>query len=407
MFTFKITKKIDGSYARTGVFKTPHGDLQTPELAIVATDAEVRGIPKEKLSSLPIRYTISNTFHTFTQGLVPKIAQIGGVNNYMGYKNTTATDSGGFQVFSLGFGKAHGVGKVSSIFPEENTKEKGLLVIRDTDNLIHITEEGVFFSYEGKPLLFTPELSIEIQQKLGADIMFAFDECTSPLNSHEYTRQAMIRTHRWLERCLNQLKSVKPENRFQPIPTDSNRQALFGIVQGGHFEDLRKISATYVAKQDVPGFGIGGSLGRSKEHLYKILEWSIPLLPENKPRHLLGIGQVRDIFEAVERGVDLFDCVIPTREARHKVLYTKKGKVAIRKLKEKEAVLEIGCECESCKAGVTYKTLYGYYLEKNPLAFYFSTVHNIYFFTSLMENIRNAIKNKTLSDLKKEYLLAY
>ncbi len=394
MFQFTVIKKDPTSHARTGVFETPHGELHTPELAIVATEAEVRGIPKERLESLPIRYTISNTFHTYTQGLVPNIKEAGGINTYMNYKHTTATDSGGFQVFSLGFGKAHGVGKVSSIFPEENSKEKGLLVIRDTDNLIHITHEGVFFNFDGKPLLFTPELSIKIQQDLGADIMFAFDECTSPLNSHEYTRQAMERTHRWLARSLN---------------TWNNRgeQALFGIVQGGHFEDLRKISAEHVSKIDVPGYGIGGSLGRTKEDLYKILEWTIPYLPDSRPRHLLGIGQVRDIFEAVERGADLFDCVIPTREARHKLLYTKKGKVALRKLKEKDEVIEAGCECEACTTGITYRKLYSFFLEKDPQAFYFSTVHNIYFFTTLMKEIRESIHNKNFAELKKKYYEFY
>lgn len=397
MFTFTTTKKDPHTKARTGIFETPHGPLETPELAIVATEAEVRGIPREKLGSLPIRYTISNTFHTFTQKLVPQIKKAGGINRYMNYQYTTATDSGGFQVFSLGFGKAHGVGKISSIFPEENTKERGLLVIRDKDNLIHITDEGVFFSYDGKPLLFTPELSIEIQKDLGADIMFAFDECTSPLNSHEYTRQAMERTHRWLVRSL---RAMGHSRKVSP-------QALFGIVQGGHFEDLRKYSASYLAKQDVAGFGIGGSLGRSKEDLYKILEWTVPCLPDNRPRHLLGIGQVEDIFETVERGADLFDCVIPTREARHRVLYTKKGKVVLRQGKLKDGSIEKGCACEACQSGITYQKLYGYFLEKDPLAFFYSTVHNITFFTTLMREVRESIQNGSFFELKKKYLSCY
>ena len=393
MFEFKITSRFKDKKARTGIFSTPHGDLETPELAVVATDAEIRGIPQDTLARLPVKFTITNTFHCYTKSLVPLIQKAGGLNSYMNYDKVTSTDSGGFQVFSLGFGKVHRVGKIASIFPEENTKEKGLLVVRDQDNLLHIIEKGVIFNFEGRPLFFTPEMSIEIQEEIGADIIFAFDECTSPLNSHEYTKNAMERTHRWLKRCLR-TKTRKD-------------QALFGVVQGGYFEDLRKISAEYVGKQDVPGFGIGGSLGRNKKDMYNVIEWSTAILPEKKPRHLFGIGQVRDIFEAVERGIDLFDCVIPTREARHKVLYTSSGKKNLRKYKTKTAVLDKKCACIACKEGITYKKLYIYFLEKDPLAFYYSTVHNIEFFTNLTYEIRKSIKEKKFSELKENYFRFY
>lgn len=434
MFNYKILSRYNNS--RSGVFSTPHGDLLTPELAFVATDAEIRGIPKEILAKLPVKLTISNTFHIFTKGLIPLIEKAGGLNKYMNYKNTTMTDSGGFQVFSLGFGKAHHVGKVANIFPEENKKEKGLIITRDQDNLLHITEKGVMFNYDKKLLLITPEDSIKIQQQIGADIIFAFDECTSPLNSYDYTKQAMERTHRWFIRCMQQLyKSQLPNSKsqinsnnqnsksktfksfenskfensleFDTCNLEFNKQALFAVVQGGMFEDLRKESARYIAKQLVAGFGIGGSLGRTKEDMYQVLEWTIPHLPEEKPRHLLGIGQVRDIFEAVERGVDLFDCVIPTREARHKVLYTKKGKINVRKFKTVHEVIEKGCSCLTCREKITFYKLYELYKLDKLKAFLYSTTHNIQFYCDLMQEIREAINTNTYLELKNKYYKYY
>ncbi|MDO8609585.1 MAG: tRNA guanosine(34) transglycosylase Tgt [bacterium] len=391
MFEFKILSK--NKNARTGTFKTPHGDLHTPELAIVATDAQVRGVSKVHMPNLPMKFTISNTFHTFTKGLIPEIEKAKGINNYMNYKGVTATDSGGFQVFSLGFGKAQGVGKVANIFPGENQKEKGLLVVKDQDNLLHITDNGVMFNYDNKFILFTPELSINIQERLGADIIFSFDECTSPLNSHEYTLKAMERTHDWF------LRGLRAKTR-----TD---QGLFAVTQGGAFKDLRIKSAQFLGKQQVAGFGIGGSLGRSKEDMWQVVDWTIPNLPDNKPKHLLGIGQIRDIFEAVERGIDLFDCVIPTREARHKVLYTKHGKKLLRKMRKLDEVIEKNCQCLACSNNVTMKQLYQYFLLKDERAFLYSTAHNIQFYSNLMKEIRESIHTQSLDKLKQEYWTFY
>lgn len=426
MFEFKITSQDKKSKARTGVFYTPHGPLVTPNLAIVATDGEVKAVPKEKLANLPIDYLIVNTFHIYTKNILESIAvtvppqpvQLNTVHDYAGFQKTIASDSGGFQVFSLGFAKTHKVGKIGGFFPGKEHEDK------DTQNPLTITDEGVQFVYDEKPVTLTPESSMQLQQKIGADIMFAFDECTSPLNSYEYTKQAMERTHRWLERCISFYKKSRfPNSNFQSntdIPNFKQanenlriknelkipEQALFGIVQGGYFEDLRKLSAQFVGKQDVPGFGIGGSLGKTKEEMYKVLEWTMPYLPDEKPRHLLGIGHVRDIFEAVERGVDLFDCVVPTREARHKVLYTKTGKVQLRKVKTVESPVETDCKCDAC-SNITMKQLYGLFLEKNPLAYYYATVHNIQFFIDLMKRIRKSIEGNMFPELKKEYLQYY
>lgn len=393
MFEFKITSRDKKTKARGGEFHTPHGKLRTPQIAFVATDGYIKGIPNDSLHTLPINFTITNTFHTYIKNLVREIEKEGGINNYMKSSHITATDSGGFQVFSLGFSKVHRVGKISSIFPDENRKEKGLIITRDRDNLLMINEEGVMFPYDKKFVLFTPEISIDIQERLGADITFAFDECTSPLNSHEYTKQAMERTHRWLTRCLKQKKRAD--------------QALFAVVQGGYFHDLRTISAKFCANQDVSGFGIGGSLGRNKKDLNSVVEWVNTLLPEEKPRHLFGIGQVRDIFEAVERGVDLFDCVIPTREARHKVLYTKHGRINIRKYTNENIILEKDCKCLACKEKVTYPQLIQLFRLKDPRAFLFSTAHNIQFYSDLTAYIRLSIKKGYFYKLKEEYYHYY
>lgn len=385
MFTFEITSR-NNKYSRTGIFRTPHGDLETPNLAIVATNGHIKGIPKSIISKLNIDLIIVNTFHLFTNNITDKIKPKT-IHNYTDLDKPTMSDSGGFQVFSMGFGKSHQVGKIGGMFPGKMYKN------RDQDNPVYITEEGVTFNYNGKPLMLSPEKSIEIQEQIGADIIFAFDECTSPLNSKKYTEKAMKRTHRWMMRCLKVKKNKK--------------QALFGIVQGGYFQDLRISSAQFMSKLDVSGFGIGGSLGKIKREMFHILDWTIPLLPDKKPRHLLGIGQVRDIFESVERGIDFFDCVIPTREARHRAIYTKKGRIDIQKMKEKETIIEKSCQCITCKEGITWKKLYGFFREKDPRAFLYATAHNIQFYHDLIYNIRESIKNKTFNNFKNKILTNY
>ncbi len=401
MFEFKILAKDKSASRRTkarvGEFHTPHGELITPEIAFVATEAEIKSIPKEILPGLPVNYCIVNTFHTFVKNIIPSIEKKQGVHRYLNYKNIVATDSGGFQVFSLGFGKSHRVGKLAKFFARQ-TK------VDDSSNPLKITDKGVTFSYENKKFLLNPEISITLQQRIGADIMFAFDECTSPLNSKKYTEKALERTHHWLTRCI---KSYQLGNGRDRVGTLSTRQALFGIIQGGHFLDLRTKSAKFVAKQDVQGFGIGGSLGRSKDDLWHIVDWVTPLLPEEKPRHLLGVGQVRDIFEAVERGVDLFDCVIPTREARHKVLYTNHGRVNIRKFRNLNEVADKSCLCLACTEKLTYRQLNELFQLRDPRAFYFATVHNIQFYSDLMKNIRAAIVAGKIRELKEKVLTFY
>ncbi len=394
MFEFNVTSRDSSSKARTGDFVTPHGVLHTPELAIVATDGEIKAIPHELHDQLPLRYNIANTFHIYTKNILPDIEKDGGIHTFGNFQSVVATDSGGFQVFSLGFGKAHNVGKIGGLFPEEGTGAKDIAKT-DSDNPVTITDEGVSFLWNSEIIILNPEKSMEIQHRIGGDIMFAFDECTSPLNSKEYTATALDRTHRWIHRCI---EAHKPY---------ADRQALFAIVQGGAYEDLRIKSADYMGKLDVPGFGIGGSLGTSKDDMYHILEWTLPRLPDAKPRHLLGIGQIRDIFESVERGIDLFDCVIPTREARHKVVYTKKGKVAIRKMRSVNEPIQENCECIACAQKITFATIAQLFTDRDPQSYLYATAHNIQFFADLMEEIRNAIANGTFLSLKEEYYRVY
>lgn len=397
MFEYTIVAKDKRTRARTATFKTNYQTLYTPELAIVATDGQLKSITNEFWPKLPSQYVIVNTFHisnkkfseeTGDKRILDRVHEKGGIHKYMNLTDRTiASDSGGFQVFSLGFGKSHGIGKVSTI------TEGQKIEYEDGKNPLQISEEGVGFEYDSKKIKLTPEISMDIQHKIGADMMFAFDECTSPLNSKEYTATSLERTFRWLDRCIT---AHKPHEA---------KQALFPVIQGGIFEDLRKKSATVMGKKDVPGFGIGGSFG--KQGLYTVLDWIMPLMPEEKPKHLLGIGTVKDIFEGVERGVDLFDCVIPTREARHKMLYTKKGRVYMRKLKTVNEVIDPTCLCFACTEKVTFSQLWEMYMKYDPKGVFYGTAHNIWFFTTLMREIREAITDGSFLKLKEQYLKYY
>jgi len=391
MISFDITSKKNSTKVRAGTLRTSCGEIQTPELAIVATDAQLRSLPNDVLKELPSRYFIVNTYHTYTKEIIPKIETAGGIHSYMQVPGRIiATDSGGFQVFSLGFGRGSGIGK---ILPTKSDIVK--IKHDDSQNLIKITEKGVEFEFDGKPKVLNPEISMDLQHKIGADIMMAFDECTSPLNSYEYTKKSMERTHRWLDR------SIEAHQSFE------EKQALFGIVQGGEYQDLREESARVVGSKEVPGFGIGGSFGDFHEALSTTVSWVTAILPPEKPRHLLGIGKIRDIFSAVQEGVDLFDCVIPTREARHRMLYTKKGRLYLRKLKHLDEPIEKNCACRACVEGVTMSQLWKWFLEKDLRASTYTTLHNIQFYADMMREIRESIEQGTFTDLKNEYFRYY
>ncbi len=390
---FDILQKDKNSRARAGVIHTSHGTVETPSYAIVGTHAEVRAISPRELLDAKTQLVIANTYHLW-RTLGEKLDLFEGLHERMKLPDTVImTDSGGFQVFSFGFGREHGVGKVLG-----GEKKKA------SDNLTRITEEGVFFTNEEGEHFLGPKLSMEIQKKLGADIIFAFDECTSPEHDYAYQKEALGRTHRWANVCLKSHEIPFSYSRELENGKARDEQMLYGIVQGGMFEDLRKESAKYIGALPFDGFGIGGSFGEKK--MGEVLGWVIPYLPEEKPRHLLGIGKIEDLFLGVENGIDTFDCVIPTREARHGGAWTAKGRIDLKKNKFKDdgEVIENGCGCETCTAGITRHQLREMYKLKDLRAGTSVTIHNVYFFNTLMGRIREAIQNGNFLEFKDRFL---
>lgn len=392
LLTFQVNAYDEN--ARTGLLSLKHGTVKTPELMPVATRATVKALSSEDLNELDAQLLICNTYHLMLKPGADVIAKMGGLHRFMNWNKPLVTDSGGFQAFSLGLGKEHAVGKM--FFPGEDatwSKPK-------SKSIAKITDKGISFRsvYDNSAQYLSPEKSIRIQEQLGADIILALDECTSPLSSKEYTARSMQRTHDWAKKCLDVKKSD---------------QALVGIIQGGHWQDLRVKSAQFIASLDFDGIAIGGSLGKSKKDMHNILDWVIPYLPENKPRHLLGIGVVEDIFESVERGVDLFDCVSPTRIARSGYSYvrpplgTKKNKyrykVKVRTYQIDSRPLDPNCDCKVCQS---YSRAYIHHLLKSDefLGYTLISYHNVYFMLKLMKEIRNAINDGYFQKIKKEWM---
>ncbi len=379
--------------ARVGRLSTPHGDVETPALVVVATQASVKGLSPEEVRDTGTQIILANTYHLYLRPGADVVARLGGLHRFMGWDGPLMTDSGGFQVFSLGFALEHGVGKVARMFPGLDVEAPRRAT---RPRLVAIDDDGVTFTshLDGSRHRFTPEKSIEIQEKLGADIILAFDECTSPLHDYEYTRQALERTHRWAVRCL--------------AARTRSDQALFGIVQGGAYRDLREASARFIASLPFDGYAIGGSLGRSKEDMYNILEWVVPLLPDDKARHLLGIGEPEDLLAGIVRGVDLFDCVAPTRLGRHGAAYTRRGRLNLRSaaLKEDPAPIEADCDCHTCRR-FSRAYLRHLFNAGELLGPRLATIHNIRFLQRLVEGARAAIRSGALDDYVAGFLATY
>lgn len=378
MFEFKIIKKSKKSRARVGLLKTDHCVVETPSLVPVATQATVKTLSSEEVKETKTQALISNALYLHLKPGEDVIKKTGGLHQFMNFDGLLMTDSGGFQVFSWGFGKDFEVGKLLKYFPEKSEikLQKG-----DQPRFLKITPDGVYFRsvFNGEKLFLGPKESIKIQEKLGADIIFSFDECTPPLCSFEYAKDSLERNHRWAKDSLKAKKS---------------NQALFGIVHGSNFKALREKSAKFINSLSFDGFGIGGDLGKSKNDIYKILGWTIPFLDDSKPRHLLGIGYLEDMQGIIEKGVDLFDCNVPTHYARRGIAFTSKGKLNLNQakfLKEKEP-LDKKCSCRVCQ---NYKRNYISHLfrAKEILGLRLLTYHNLYFFNSYVENIRQKIKN--------------
>lgn len=434
-FSFSVEKKrheaSKASRARAGTIYTPHGDIQTPAFIAVGTKATVKALTPEMLRDIGVQAVLANTYHLYLQPGQEVIRAAGGFAPFMNWKGPTMTDSGGFQVFSLGAAFDRNVSKIGDV---KGKRGEGLLMpegiaeadeaeheggapkrrpvprARESDpsldsssphaSLAKIDENGVAFTsiLDGSAHYFTPEKSIQIQHDLGADIIVAFDECTAPDETHEYQREAMDRTHRWAARSLAEHKKLAEQ--------DKKGQALYGVVQGGRFEDLRKESAHVIAAMDFDGFCIGGSF--DKDDIYKAVEWVTDLLPEEKPRHLLGMGEVIDLFEGVERGIDTFDCVSPTRLARNGALYTKNGRINIMNAEYMKdfSPIDPGCGCPAC---TNYSRAYISHLfrAREILASILATQHNLYFLVNLVKEMRARILDGTFPQFKADFLAKY
>lgn len=402
---FTIEKKIDGAHGRAGVLETPHGVVETPAFVSVGTKATVKGMTPAMLKELGGQITLCNTYHLYLQPGDELVAKAGGLHKFMAWDGPMMTDSGGFQVFSLGVAYGKGISKilhpadVSAQIPERSSADDGV------PRLATIGNDGVSFRshIDGSLHYITPEKSMEIQHNLGADIIFAFDECTSPTEERRYQEEALYRTHAWAKRSLEYHQSKE----------NASRQGLFGIVQGGRDEELRRRSAREIAAMRstggaaFDGFGIGGSF--DKDDLYSAVRWCAEELPEEKPRHLLGIGEPEDLFEGVENGIDLFDCVAPTRLARSTgTLYTKYGKIRMKNSKHREEFfpVEDDCGCYLCQ-NFTRAYLAHLFHAKEMLASELASIHNLYFITNLVATMRTKIMEGTFADFKREFLASY
>ena len=366
--TYELLHIDKNSGARRGVVHTPHGDIQTPIFMPVGTQATVKSMtPEELKEEVNAQIILANTYHLYLRPGSKLIKEAGGLHKFMNWDRPILTDSGGFQVFSL-------------------------------SGLRKITEEGVKFSshLDGKKLMFTPENVMETEEDLGADIIMAFDECCPYPSTYEYTKKSMERTTRWAERCKKAHKNTE-------------EQSLFGIIQGGFFEDLRKKSAKDLIDLDFPGYAIGGiSVGEPKEEYLKMLRYTAPLMPENKPRYLMGVGTPDYLIEAAIAGIDMCDCVLPTRIARNGTAMTWNGKVVVRNATYERdfSPLDPECDCYTCK---NYTRAYIRHLVKanEILGVRLLSIHNLYFLTKLMERVRIEIENDNLLNFRKDFYKKY
>lgn len=387
--SFEITKKDKKSKARAGLISTPHGDIQTPIFIPVGTNGTVKSVAPRDLKEMGAQIILANTYHLHLRPGEDLIKSLGGLSKFMSWGGPTMTDSGGFQVFSLGIGLEHGVGK---LLREEEGEAK--------PRLNKITKEGVTFQshIDGSKQFLSPEISIEIQEKLGADLIVAFDDLESPKYSHQETKKSLDLTKDWL------LRSIKAHKRKD--------QLLYGVTHGGSFKDLRIESAKFVDKH-FNAIALGGA-HKNKKNMAEIVEWTVASVLENKPRHMLGIGEVDDIFELIERGIDTFDCVIPTRIGRTGYFFVspKFGNIKNRfradinklRFKKDPKPLDENCNCYTCK---NFTRAYLYHLFKNRELLVYSLIstHNVHFLVNLTKQIRQSIINGNFSAFKKKWLV--
>ena len=392
MFSFQIEHKIPGFLGRAGIIKTPHGEIKTPAFMTVGTQGYVRFLQPEDLVAIGAQAMLSNGYHLRRTSF--EIAEQKGLSNWSSWHGPTLTDSGGFQVMSLG----SGLGKVVSM-----DKERGVTNTAHKERLAHVTEDGVHFTdpFDGQPDFIGPEESMQIQCRIGADIHMAFDELTSLADDYEYNKEALARTERWAKRSLSEHLKLRDSLGY--------RQSLYGVLQGGRWEDLRRSTAIKLGSMPFDGYGLGGAF--LKEDLSEILRWCNEELPENKPRHLLGLSHPDDILNGAEMGADTFDCVAPTREARHGKIYTKHGDINLRKFKDSNLLLDEECDCPTCQAGYTRGELRALWRsgdgELKAKFYRLASMHNLRFIIRLTEQIRKAILEDRFQEFKQNFLKNY
>lgn len=382
----------DPRLMRAGVIHTPHGAIQTPSFIPVGTGAAMKALTMEMMSEVGAQAILSNAFHLYLQPGHQLVEKAGGVGAFENWAGPTFTDSGGFQVLSLG----SGFKKVVAMQTDLSS------VAAKSSRHAFVDDDGVNFKShrDGSMHRFTPEVSMQIQHALGADICFAFDELTSLADPRMYQEEALDRTHAWADRSIaefRRLQSVHPERPYQ---------ALFGVLQGANYEDLRRKTAQFLASRDFDGYGIGGAI--EKTRLGDIVRWVNEELPADTPKHLLGISEPDDIFEGIANGVDTFDCVSPTRVGRNGAVYTRDGRYNIMNAKHKESFMPLDPECE-CKVCSQYTRSYIHHLRrsKEMLAATLVSYHNEYFIIHLVDQIRDSILHGSFAELRREWLTRY
>lgn len=394
---FKILKKSI-KYARVGEIETSHGTIKTPTFIVGGTKATVKALTIDQINQIGGQAILANTYHLMLQPGAEIIEKAGGLANFMSYDKPTLTDSGGFQIFSLGLAYKKNLTDLTS---SQSTQT----ISRLTKGLIKINDQGVEFKshLDGTKYYMSPEISMTLQHQIGADIHMAFDQLTTPLASEKIIEEACQRTHQWAERCLIEHQKLNLIHKKKKEYT----QSLYGIVQGGRVERLRVLSSLFLADKNFDGYGIGGIF--EPQEIDQVLNWVIPNLPERKPRHLLGMGaQPLDLFLGIENGIDTFDCVAPTRQARNGALYTKNGRINIKNsiYKTNFQAIDQDCQCYTC---LNHNLAYLHHLFKanELLAYTLSSIHNEFFIIHLVDQIRSSMLEENYITFKDQFLKSY
>ena len=401
-FEFAIDKVLEPQQpglkpvGRAGTISTPHGKILTPAFIPVGTKATVKSVLPESMADLGANALLANAYHLYLQPGADIVDAAGGVGSFMNWPGPTVTDSGGFQVMSLG------VGFKKILAMQADTVQRDDVIASNKERLAHVDDDGVTFKshLDGSMHRFTPEFSMQVQHQLGADIMFAFDECTTLLNTYGYQEKSLERTRLWALRCIEEHQRLTVERSHKPY------QALFGVLQGAQYEDLRRKAARDLGAMEFDGFGIGGAL--DKNELGTIVRWVNEELPAEKPRHLLGIGEPEDMFVGIENGADTFDCVSASRVARNAAVYSPEGRFNISnaRFRRSFAPLMEGCPCYTC-SHYTQAYLHHVVHAKELIAATLLTIHNEYFIVNLVAKIRDSILNDSFYDFKTEFLGRY